>query len=286
MTNKNESSTNQRSDKKIREIEEEIERLMQEEQEERNAQFQEEEEPSKPPVKQETQEPKEDENLSAEEKNWKTRYGDLRRHQQKQEKDFQDQINKLKEQLEKGPTRMPTSEEEVAAWVQKYPDVAAIIETLADKKARERGEDIDRRLKDLEEIRENIEREKAEQELMKFHPDFDEIRDTDTFHEWAAGQPKWVQTALYEDTDIKAAARAIDLYKMDMGIKTKTPDRNAAMAVNTRTRVTPQDDAKDSWFSESQVQKMSEKEFESKSEEIEKAMREGRFKYDLSQKSR
>ena len=48
---------------------------------------------------------------------------------------------------------------------------------------------------------------------MRLHPDFDDIRDSDEFHEWAESQPKWVQDALYEnDNDARSAARAIDLY--------------------------------------------------------------------------
>jgi hypothetical protein len=44
----------------------------------------------------------------------------------------------------------------------------------------------------------------------------------DTFHKWAEDQPKWVQDALYENTeDAKSVARVIDLYKVDQGITTK-----------------------------------------------------------------
>ena len=65
-------------------------------------------------------------------------------------------------------------------------------------------------------MRINASREKAEAELMRLHPDFDDIRDSDDFHDWAEEQPEWIQKALYEnDTDSRSAARAIDLYKAD-----------------------------------------------------------------------
>ena len=65
-------------------------------------------------------------------------------------------------------------------------------------------------------------REKAEVELLKRHPDFAEIRDQDEFHNWVEAQPQWVQKALYENEhDAMSAARAIDLYKADMGITGK-----------------------------------------------------------------
>lgn len=233
----------------------------------------------------------EDDNLSAEEKSFKKRYGDLRRHQQLKEKELQAKIDALEGQLRDAPTaNLPKIEEDVNAWVEKYPDVAAIVENLADKKAKqrvnERDTEYDTRLKQVEEMRDNLTKEKAEAELMRLHPDFDEIRNSDTFHDWAELQPKWVQNALYEDDDVVSTARAIDLYKMDKGIKKTSPDKNAAMSVNTRNRVTPQDDESSSWFSESQVKKMSDKEFTANIEAIEKAQREGKFKYDLSQKAR
>ena len=63
-------------------------------------------------------------------------------------------------------------------------------------------------------------RELAEVELLFLHPDFKEIRQDDAFHNWVKKQPQWVQDALYvNDDDAKLAARAIDLYKEDKGIK-------------------------------------------------------------------
>jgi hypothetical protein len=230
----------------------------------------------------------EENDLSSEEKSFKKRYGDLRRFQQQKEKEWQDKFNELERKLTEKSSNLslPKTEAEVAQWVKKYPDVAAIVESLADKKARERDVDLDLRLKNIEEMRDSLASEKAETELMKLHPDFDEIRETDAFHDWAEEQPRWVQSALYEDTDVKAAARAIDLYKLDKGIKKTTPEKNAALSVNTRNRVAPKDDTSSGWYSESQVAKMSDKEYAAKAEEIDKAQREGKFRYDLSQKSR
>ena len=69
-------------------------------------------------------------------------------------------------------------------------------------------------------------KDKAEAELMRIHPDFADIRDSDDFHEWADQQPKWVQDALYEnDNDARSAARAIDLYKADRGLNVKSKAR-------------------------------------------------------------
>jgi aspartyl-tRNA synthetase len=141
-----------------------------------------------------------DSNLSAEEKSFKKRYGDLRRHSQQQALTLQKQIDELKEQLTKSTEqqiKLPTSEEELATWAKTYPDVAKIVETIAIKKAKEQTAALDERFKALDERDKLTAREKAELELLKLHPDFDTIRDTDDFHNWAEEQPNWVQQALY-----------------------------------------------------------------------------------------
>ena len=124
---------------------------------------------------------------------------------------------------------------------------------------------------------------------MQIHPDFDEIRDSDEFHTWAEEQPKWVQDALYEnDNDARSAARAIDLYKADMGISKKKSKSNkdAASAVSTKSRSKPQDDESNSYLKESDVEKMSPQEYEKRADEIMDAIRSGKFVYDLSGSAR
>ncbi len=234
-----------------------------------------------------------DENLSAEEKSFKKRYGDLRRHSQQQAATLQKQIDELKEQLThstKQQIKLPTSEEDLATWAKTYPDVAKIVETIAIKKAKEQAAVLEERFKALDEKEKMTARESAEFELLKIHPDFDKIRDTDDFHDWAEEQPKWVQQALYEnDTDARAAARAIDLYKIDRGIgkKATKKDDSAAHSVGARSgKSAPSGESNDGVIYESQVAKMSSREYEANVEAIQKAMQAGKFVYDLSGNAR
>jgi len=257
-------------------------------------------ESSEPPIQAESsskqeEEPKvkaqEDEDLSAEEKNFKKRYGDLRRHTQEKEKEFQAQLDKLTAQLDaatKNELVLPKSEDEVEAWAKKYPDIAGIVEAIADKKASERSSELDGRLKEIEALRTTAKREKAEAELLSFHSDFQEIRADDAFHSWAEKQPKVVQDALYENSeDAKSVARVIDLYKSDQGIKTKkvsSSDKAAASSVRSKGRAAPDTDDSSKYITESQVAKMSIKEYEKRMEEIFDAQRSGKFIYDVSKK--
>mgnify|MGYP003136849419 FL=1 len=238
--------------------------------------------------------PSEEEPTSAEEKTFKKRYGDLRRHTQEKEKQFQSQLDDLKAQLEsatKKEMKLPKSDEDIETWAKEYPDVAQIVETIAMKKAREQSVELENKIKKIDEMNLSAKKEKAEVELLKFHPDFDEIRDSDDFHEWAEQQPKWVQDALYEnDNDARSAARAIDLYKADKNIskasKTKN-DKGAASEVGTKTTRTKVDTTESGKkILESQVQKMSAKEYEKQADVVMEAIRSGNFVYDISGSAR
>jgi hypothetical protein len=232
-------------------------------------------------VEQEATEPEEEEPTSAEEKTFKKRYSDLRRHQQKQAEDFKAELETLKRQLSeatKKEMKLPKSDEDIEQWAADYPDVAAIVETIAMKKAREQSSALEERLKAIDEMQLSATKEKAEAELMRLHPDFDEIRDDDAFHEWAEEQP-----------DARSAARAIDLYKADMGIDKKKPksDKDAAKSVSTKnSRSKPQENEASTYLKESQVQKMSPQEYEKRSDEIMEAIRSGKFIYDVSGSAR
>jgi len=241
-------------------------------------------------VKEEAQE--EQEPTTAEEKTFKKRYGDLRRHAQQKESDLQEQINQLKEQLDsatKKQIELPKSDEDIEAWTKKYPDVAGIVETIAIKKSKEQAQELESRIQKINEMQESATKEKAEVELLKLHPDFVDIREDDDFHNWAEEQPQWVQKALYEnDNDALSAARAIDLYKADKNIgKKKTSSKDAALATNPKsTRTKPQTNEESTYLKESQVQKMSSQEYEKRADEVMEAIRTGKFVYDVSGSAR
>jgi hypothetical protein len=229
---------------------------------------------------------------NAEEKSYKKRYADLRRGSQKAKEDLETRIASLEGQLKQSASQemqLPKSDEDIDAWARQYPDVAAIVETIAIKKAREQQAGLEDRVKEIDEMRDSATRERAEVDLLKDHPDFGSIRDSDQFHNWAEEQPKWIQDALYEnENDAKSASRAIDLYKADMNIKTKKPSsRDAAKSVNTRnSRSQPDSSSNNSKMSESRVNKMTTQEYEKHQDEIMESIRSGNFIYDISGSAR
>ena len=229
--------------------------------------------------------PAEPEPQDSEEASFKKRYGDLRRHTQQIMAQKDQEIAKVKQQLEtaaKGQIRFPKTDEEIDQWSQKYPDVAKIVDTIARKRANEALEEGEKRLGHLKDLEQKLTRKEAEQQLYKLHPDFGDIRQDPSFHEWVAMQPLYIQDALYKNnTDATAAARAIDLYKADTGKRKTTSKRSAAEAVGRSTSSAPSAEGK-ARFSESQVSKMTDREYEANEEAILEAMRTGAFTYDLS----
>ena len=231
-----------------------------------------------------------EETLSAEEKSFKKRYGDLRRHMQDKEKEWDEKFQAFEKRLEKESIVPPKSDEDIEEWSKEYPDVAGIVETIAAKKAQEMFSKAEARMQEFDKIQTEAERTKAESVIRKSHEDFDDLRASEEFHTWVEEQPKWVQDALYENSDDPASVvRVIDLYKVDKGLtKTakKAKAKQAASTVTKRTKTQVDvEDANDA-IRESEVAKMSDMEFEERSDEINKAIRSGKFVYDVSGKAR
>ena len=277
--------------KRMEAEEEEIRKLEAEARGETN----EEQQPEEDPKEEATEEKKADtetkeETLSAEEKSFKKRYGDLRRHMQEKEKEWDDKFKAFEKRLEKESIVPPKSDEDIEEWSKEYPDVAGIVETIAAKKAQEMFSKAEARMQEFDKIQTEAERTKAETLIRKSHEDFDDLRASDEFHTWVDEQPKWVQDALYENSDDPASVvRVIDLYKVDKGLtksakKAKAKDAASTVTKRTKTQVDVED-ANDA-IRESDVAKMSDKEFEEKSDEINKAIRSGKFVYDVSGKAR
>ena len=226
----------------------------------------------------------EDKDLTREEKTYKKRYDDLRRHQNK----LVEQVKTLEAQVsDPSSFAAPTTEAELEAWKEKYPDVANIVSTLAKKEAQAMYNAADERLSRLDEIAEQADRAKAEAEIRAIHSDFDELKDSDAFHDWVDVQPKWVKDALYVNSDDPASvARVIDLYKADNNIVNKgkkiSAKRAAAAIVTKKGRTSVDADESNGRITESDVNKMSTVEYEKRSDEIMEAIRGGRFVYDMT----
>ena len=270
--------------RRIQKEEEELEKLMKGQSNEEDTS--EDKEPDSESKELSDESTKEDEALTGEERTYKKRYSDLRDHLNKQSAEIKQLQAQLENSETSGTLRPPKSDEDIEAWANEYPDIAAIVETIASKKAAEKFSGAEARLQEIDRITEEAGRTKLEQEIRAIHPDFDDLRSSDEFHDWAGDQPKWVREALYENSEDPASVtRVIDLYKVDKGLDTKTRKRatkDAASAVVTKRATKPDSNDSAGHFSESQVHKMSSAQYEKHSDAIMEAIRAGKFSYDMT----
>jgi len=223
---------------------------------------------------------------NAEERVFKKRYDDLKRHYDSTLGKHKDEVYTLRTQLEQSSKQFvpPKSKDELESWRKEYPDVYDMVETIAMNKADTRAKEMEDKYQNLQVQQEQINREKAEVELLQVHPDYKDIRSNDEFHEWAAKQDPVIQGWLYENTaNASLAGRAIDLYKMDKGVsklskKQETAvKKEAAKAITKTAKATETELPKKKVWSNAEISKMNVREYAKYEEEIDKAVREGRI---------
>ena len=217
---------------------------------------------------------------------YKKRYDDLKRHYDSKLNEFKSREQELLEEVTKNRTeyKAPKTEEELEQFAKEYPDVYEVVETVAHLQSESKSKILEERLQKLQEREEEVIRIEAEKRLNDRHPDFDEIRNSDDFHNWAKEQPKSIQDWIYKNTDdADLASRALDLFKKDMGMdipkttksNSKQTKKSAADMVSTKT--TTVEPKQEKIWSESEIAAMSMDEFDKYEDEISEAMQQGRI---------
>lgn len=210
---------------------------------------------------------------------WRKRHADARRWGQELEKKAKSLEEKLEElQKENEELRQnrntpgKVSENDVKEWMKKYPQVASIVESIADKIADTKLTSVKTKFKELEEKEYEMSIKKAENMVLKSHPDFEQIREDDKFHDWVEEQSEWIQKTVYEnETDAAGLIRVLDLYKMDTG------DSDLGVRVKG-ARSKPRENTNKKVWSRSEIEGLSLKDYEKYEKDIEEAYREGRIK--------
>lgn len=231
-----------------------------------------------------------------EEKTFKKRYGDLRTFHTKTVTELKKEIDGLKSTLATTQAegyKPPADEKELEEWVKKYPQVAGFVETIAHKRVSEQEKAIKAKLDEAETRLLEMAQDRAMAKIENKHPDFVTLRESEEFHAWAEAQPKHIQDWLYDNYDNPdLVIRAVDLYKLDAGItatqaasKKRSEKREAAASVNVKEQVDPNADnrGKKTW-KESEIARMTPRQYEKYEAEIDLARSEGRFEFDLSKR--
>ena len=217
---------------------------------------------------------------------YKKRYDDLKRHYDSKLNEFKQREQELLDQAREGQVKYtpPKSEEELNEFKQKYPDVYDVVETVANMQSESRAKGLEEKIKLLQEREQELVRLDAEKELKSRHPDFDDIRNSDDFHDWAKSQPESIQSWIYSNAnDPEAASRALDLFKSDMGInspkkKSSAGSKSKASAADMVSAKTTNVEPKQAKiWTEKEILALSPAEFDRLEKEIDKAWEEGRI---------
>ena len=223
---------------------------------------------------------------------YKKRYDDLKRHYDAKLAEWKDEKEELATQGMESPeldvlTRLkaPKSMEELEQFKEQYPDVYGIVETVSALQADSTTSELRGEVEKLREREKDMEIQKAYQELLRYHEDFDDLRNDDKFIAWLDEQPSTLSDGIYNNnTDAKWAARVIDLYKADTGLKKKKRSNSSAAAAETvtktRTReVNSNGDGDQRTWKASEIGRLKPHEFEAMEAEIDKAKAEGRIDF-------
>ena len=220
--------------------------------------------------------------------NYKKRYDDLKTHYDSKLNEFKVREQELiQEAVSNRPEyKAPKSAEELEEFKNEYPDVMAVVETVAHLQSESKTKVLEERLSALQNRENELIRKDAEKNLREKHPDFDEIRNSDEFQEWANSQPKSIKDWIFNNpSDATLASRALDLFKKDIGLdvqqvtqpksNSKQTKQSAADMISTKT--TSVEPNQQRVWSEREITAMSVAEFDKYESEISDAMQEGRI---------
>jgi len=219
---------------------------------------------------------------------YKKRYDDLKRYYDRKLGEWNSKESDLKTQLRENRPKYtpPKSKEELDSFKKDYPDIYGVVETVSHLQSENQMQTLQEEVDSLKKQNSALAQREAQLELARIHPDYNNIKESDDFHNWADSQPMEIKTWIYENnSDGKLAARAVDLYKKDRGLgldkktETKTVQKNdgADLLVKTNEQVQiPQ--TNESFYNRDDIAKMSDEEFMQYEKDIVKAQREGRIK--------
>ena len=220
---------------------------------------------------------------------YKKRYDDLKKHYDGRVNSFKAREDELLAEIKSNRPKYkaPKSPEEIAAFKKEYPDVYGVVESVSHLQASKELDNLKEELNTLRQVNQSISKEKAEARLARMHPDFEEIRESDEFHDWANNQPEAIKKWVYgNNADAELASRAIDLFKQDTGkSKSKSTLSGDTVPASEMVRVSNSKDigyGTKKIFTRSQIAAMSQSEFDKNEKAIEDAQREGRIVNDMS----
>ena len=122
---------------------------------------------------------------------YKKRYDDLKRYYDKKLGEWTSKEGDLKSQIRENRPKYtpPKSVDELNAFKKEYPDIYGVVETVSHLQSQHEMKDLQEEVSSLKKRNESLAQREAQLELAKVHPDFNQIKESDDFHNWADSQP-------------------------------------------------------------------------------------------------
>lgn len=215
--------------------------------------------------------------------NYKKRYDDLKRHYDQKLSEFKQKEQELTAMAKNAQPQYeaPRTPEQLEKFKTEYPDLYDTVESVAYMRSSEQVNQLQEQLQMIQQREATALKREAEADLISRHPDFEDIRGSDSFHKWAEDQPEQIQDWIYKNPDnATLASKAIDLFKLETGLSTQTksqprkPQGSAADMVSTKT--TTVDAQQPRIWTEREIAAMSLDTFDKYEAEINLAVTEGR----------
>ena len=221
---------------------------------------------------------------------YKKRYDDLKRHYDEKVGEFKTEIETLRKTMTQHAQEMPRgvtppkTAEELEEFKERYPDVFEVVQTVSSLQTESQVAQLREELGSIKEREQELEKQKAFEELLRLQPDFDDIKKDEKFLTWLEEQPTSISDGIYKNNkDARWAARVVDLYKADVGLttkkKTKSPSAADAVTKTPARQVNTEATGDKKIWKASEIGKMKPWEFEKAEAELDAARAEGRIDY-------
>ena len=221
---------------------------------------------------------------------YKKRYDDLKRHYDEKVGEFKAEIETLRKTMTQHAQEMPRgvtppkTAEELEEFKERYPDVFEVVQTVSSLQTESQVAQLREELGSIKEREQELEKQKAFEELLRLQPDFNDIKTDEKFLTWLGEQPTSISDGIYKNNkDARWAARVVDLYKADVGLttkkKTKSPSAADAVTKTPARQVSTEETGDKKIWKASEIGKMKPWEFEKAEAELDAARAEGRIYY-------
>jgi len=222
------------------------------------------------------------------EHDYKKRYDDLKRHYDEKVGEFKSELESLRKAMSDRAVEMPQgvtpprTQEELDEFKERYPDVYEVVQTVSSIQTESQVAKLREELGTIKEREQELEKQKAFEELLRLHPDFDDIKRDEKFLSWLEEQPQSISDGIYKNNkDARWAARVIDLYKADTGT-TKKKTKSSSSAADAVTKTPSRDVRTDATgnkkiWKASEIRSLKPWEFEKVETELDDARAEGRI---------